>query len=90
MEDNTVFVGKKNTMSYVFSVQEQSINFKEIHIKARGRSISQAVDVCQVSIHRFLTGWEIKEVNISTELREREDKAMDRVSVIDIVINKVG
>jgi hypothetical protein len=46
IEDNVVFVGKKPTMSYVLAVITQfSEGAKEVHIKARGRSISRAIDV---------------------------------------------
>ena len=39
-DDNVVFVGKKPTMSYVFAVITQfSEGAKEVHVKARGKSI---------------------------------------------------
>lgn len=89
--DNCVFIGKKPTMSYVFAVLTQAQSQKEIRIKARGRSISKAVDVSQIALHRFLNGWKLKETNLGTEEKEpagekKTDQHMDRVSFIDIVI----
>ena len=41
--DNTIFVGKKPLMSYVLAVVTQfGDGIKEVHIKARGKSISSA------------------------------------------------
>ncbi len=40
MDDNVVYVGQKPTMSYVLAVITQfSGSLKEVHLKARGRSI---------------------------------------------------
>lgn len=89
--DNFVYIGKKATMSYVYSVQIQSQKYQEIKIKARGRAISQAADVSQIAINGFLTGWKIKEINLSTEERKSkhpDSTTDDRVSVIEIVIAK--
>lgn len=86
---NSVFIGKKPTMSYVFAVQTQAQVNKEVHIRARGRSISKAVDVSQIVLDRFLNGWILEEINVGTEEKKPEDSVeteMDRVSYIDMVI----
>lgn len=96
--ENCVFIGKKTTMSYVFAVTTQAQSQKEIRIRARGRSISKAVDVSQIAMHRFLKGWNLKEVLIGTQEKKPEPKPedkesnskgedqLDRVSFIDIII----
>ncbi len=44
--DNVVFVGKKPVMSYVLAAVTQfGSGQNEVHIRARGRAISTAVDV---------------------------------------------
>ena len=51
-EDNIIYIGKKPTMNYVLAVvtqfqQDESDGQKKVIIKARGRTISQAVDVAE-------------------------------------------
>ncbi|HEQ79188.1 MAG TPA: RNA-binding protein, partial [Euryarchaeota archaeon] len=52
-EDSVIFIGKKPTMNYVLAVVTQFQQEKEkgdnpkVIIKARGRTISQAVDVAE-------------------------------------------
>jgi DNA-binding protein len=54
-DDNVVFVGKKPTMSYVLAVITQfSDGNSEVFVKARGRSISRAVDVIEVVKKKFM------------------------------------
>jgi archaea-specific DNA-binding protein len=87
--DNVIFIGKKPTMSYVLAVITQFTNGqKEVHIKARGRSISRAVDVAQVVQRRFMSDVKIKKIDIGTEEREVEGKGKVNVSTIDITLAK--
>ncbi len=88
MDDNFVFVGKKPTMSYVLAVMTQlQDGLKEVHLKARGRSISRAVDVAEVVRNRFVK--DIKyNVDIGTEVVEDKEKRRLNVSTIDIKMNK--
>jgi DNA-binding protein len=87
-EDNMVFVGKKPTMSYVLAVMTQlQRGISEIHIKARGRSISRAVDVAEVVKNRFAQDIK-RDVQIGTEVVEDRDKKQLNVSTIDIRLGK--
>ncbi len=93
--DNCVFIGKKPTMNYVFSVTTQAQTQTQIRIRARGRSISKAVDVSQIALHRFLNGWNLDECKIGTEEKKHQDpkeenEDFDRVSYIDIILLKTG
>jgi DNA-binding protein len=86
--DNVVFVGKKPTMSYVLAVVTQfSDGMNDVHLKARGRSISRAVDVAEVVRNRFLQGAKIN-VQIGTEEIIDENSNKINVSTIDIGLNK--
>ena len=86
--DNVVFVGKKPTMNYVLAVVTQfSDGIKEVHIKARGNSISRAVDVAEVVRNRFMPG-SVMGVVIGTEELIDDQKNRINVSTIDIVLNK--
>jgi DNA-binding protein len=87
-EDNVIFVGKKPTMSYVLAAITQfSDGQKEIHIKARGRSISRAVDVAEAIKNKFVQ--DIKRaVEIGTEEVQDKERENLRVSTIDITLKK--
>jgi len=87
--DNVVFIGKKPVMSYVLAVITQFTNGqKEVHVKARGRSISRAVDVAEIVRNRFLGDVKVKDIEIGTEEREVEGGNKVNVSTIDITLSK--
>jgi DNA-binding protein len=76
-------------MAYVLGVVTQfSDGKKEVHIKARGKAISRAVDVAEIVRRRFVNDAMIKDIQISTEERELEDKSKINVSTIDILLSK--
>lgn len=88
-EDNVIFVGRKPSMAYVLGVIMQfSDGQKEVHVKARGRAISRAVDVAEIVRRRFASDVQIKEIAIGTEERELEDKSKLNVSTIAITLSK--
>ena len=66
--DNIVLVGKKPLMNYVLSVNTiASQGNNEIILKARGKAISRAVDIEEMSLRRFLNGWKVSEINLGTD-----------------------
>ncbi|MEM5878974.1 MAG: DNA-binding protein Alba [Candidatus Aenigmatarchaeota archaeon] len=88
-EDNVIFVGKKPSMAYVLGVITQFNNGKkEVQIKARGRSISRAVDVAEIVTRRFVTDAKVSNIEIGTEEKELEDKTKINVSTITITLEK--
>lgn len=87
-DDNVVFVGKKPTMAYVLAVITQfSEGAKEVHIKARGKAISRAVDVVEVVRNRFVND-AMHSIEIGTEKIHGEHNAELNVSTIDIKLSK--
>lgn len=95
MKSNVIFIGKKPATVYAMSVMTQAQEGQdEIHLQARGRAISTAVDVSQLSVNRFCTNYEISDVKIGTEEIEVEDrrdpslKSKLNVSSIDITLKK--
>jgi len=60
---------------------------KEVKIMARGRAISRAVDVAEVSRSRFLPDVAVKSISISTETLNTE-KGETNVSAIEIILGK--
>jgi len=58
-----------------------------VALKARGRAISTAVDVAEVTKHRFMESLTIEKIEIGTEELESEGR-MRNVSTITIVLKK--
>ena len=87
-EDNIIYIGKKPTMSYVLAVMTQmQNNVPEKHVKARGRSISRAVDVVEVVRNRFLQDIK-RDISIGTETLNSKDRGTLNVSTIDIRMSR--
>ncbi|MFH1443462.1 MAG: DNA/RNA-binding protein AlbA, partial [Candidatus Micrarchaeota archaeon] len=65
-DKNIIYVGKKDTMAYVLAVVTQfNQGINELHVKARGRSISKAVDISQIVKNRFMPGMLIKSIELA-------------------------
>ena len=91
MDENSIFVGNKPFMNYVTGVVMQftTKNASEVVVKARGKFISRAVDIAEVSAKRFLQGnVAIKDIKVdSEEFKNAEGKTI-RVSTIEITLGK--
>ena len=86
-QENAVFIGRRPTMNYVMAVMMVLNKGEECTVKARGRAISHAVDVCEILRNRFLKGAEYKEIRIATEQIKSEDDRDSNVSSIEIVVS---
>jgi DNA-binding protein len=86
--ENTIFVGNKPPMSYVLAVvtQFQSAGSDEVVIKARGRSISRAVDTAEIVRNRFIKDASLKEIKIGTESVTNEEGRSSNISSIEIYL----
>lgn len=89
-DENVIFVGKKPPMSYVLAVVTQfnAGGSDEVFIKARGRSISTAVDTAEIVRNKFITDSIIKEIKIGTESVTNEEGRTSNVSSIEICLTK--
>ncbi len=89
-DENVIYVGHKPPMSYVLAVVTQfnTSGSDEIVIKARGRSISTAVDTAEIVRNRFVTDATIKEIKIGTESVTNEEGRTSNVSSIEICLIK--
>ena len=84
---NTVFIGKKPVLNYVLACMTLfKSGHEEVSIKARGRSISRAVDVVEVLKNRFMPNAEVSDIKIGTESLESEDRGPSNISTIDITV----
>jgi len=61
---------------------------KEVSIKARGRAISRAVDVVEITRRRFLPDVKIQKIDIGTEQLQVEGGASTNVSTIEITLTR--
>jgi len=89
-KDNVVFIGRKPPMSYVLAVLTgfSATKTDEIVLKARGRAISTAVDVAEISRRRFVQGLEVSDITIGTENMTRESGETRGVSTIEITLKQ--
>ena len=85
-DDNAVFVGRRPTMNYVMATMMVLNKGVDCTVKARGRAISHAVDMCEILRNRFLKGTEYKDILLSTEVLEGENGQSNNVSSIEIVL----
>lgn len=91
-EDNTIFIGNKPFMNYVTAVVMQftTKNAEEVSVKARGKFISRAVDVVEISTKRFLENTvKVKDVKIDSEDFQNKEGKEVRVSIIEIGLIKI-
>lgn len=88
VEAGVVYIGKKPTMNYVLAVITHfNSGSREVVVKARGRSISRAVDVAEIVRGRFVPDSEVRDVRIATEKLTEEGRSAT-VSSIEIVLSK--
>ena len=84
-----ILVGNKNVMSYVLAcVTLFNKGAVEVVIKARGRLISRAVDVAEITRHRFITDLGVKSIVIDTTTVQTDKGSDLNVSTIDITLAK--
>jgi DNA-binding protein len=90
MEDDAViFIGDKPVMNYVLAVLTQfNREAKNVVLKARGRSISRAVDTAEIARNRFIPDLKIKGINIGTESLPADSGRTVNVSSMEIVLSK--
>ncbi|WP_414469024.1 DNA-binding protein Alba [Methanobacterium sp. ACI-7] len=88
-EENIVYIGTKPVMNYVLAVVTQmNGGNSEVILKARGRSISRAVDVAEIVRNRFITDLALGSIDISTEEVSNREGSNSNVSAIEIQLNK--
>ena len=84
---NAIYIGKKPLMSYALAILLQfNAGQDEVVIKARGRSISTAVDVAEIVRRRLFTDKvDINDIRIGTEVIGDD---MRNVSTMEIVLKQ--
>ena len=89
MEKNIVYIGAKPPMSYVMAALFQlHQGTNQLVFKARGRAISRAVDVVEITRRRFMRDkLVVKDIKIGTEALGEEGN-MRNVSTIEIAVEQ--
>lgn len=88
-DDNTVYVGSKPAMSYVLAVVTQfSEGNDTVHVKARGKAISRAVDVAEIVKSKFEEDASVEDIEIDTDQIETDEGDELNVSSIQIDLFK--
>ena len=86
---NEIFIGKKPLMVYVTATLVQLANEPTVTIKARGLSITRAVDVAQIIVKRMDTlGYKIGEVKLGSEQMQSQEGRTRNVSTIEIEVSR--
>ena len=86
--EHVIFVGNKPPMRYVLAVVTEfnDENTKEVAIKARGKTISKAVDVAEIVRNRYIKEATYKEIKIGTEKVTNDDGKDRNVSSIELYL----
>ena len=87
---DVIFIGSKPIMTYVTATLTQLAGLPMVTISARGKRITQAIDVSQMIVKRMdEVGFVIDEVRTSSDSLTSEDGRVRNVSNIEIDIKKV-
>ncbi|MFX0133741.1 MAG: DNA-binding protein Alba [Candidatus Hodarchaeota archaeon] len=87
-KDNSIYIGRKNTMSYVLAcITAVQSGSKEVIIKARGRAITKAVDVAEICRNTFMKDQvTVDKIDIGTQEIQSRDRGTFSVSTIEITL----
>jgi DNA-binding protein len=83
-DGDVMFIGRKPIMSYVLTAVPKLEELGGLTVRARGMSISKAVDVVLILQDRYVKGCSIDSIGISTELLDGENGEKVKVSSIEI------
>ena len=90
-KQNVVYIGNKPPMNYVMAVITafNMSDTNEVVLKARGRAISTAVDIAEITRNRFFKDAKVHSIAIGTEeMTPREGGNPRNVSTMEISLQK--
>jgi DNA-binding protein len=89
---NTVYVGNKPPMAYVMALITafNRSGADNVVLKARGRAISLAVDVAEITRNRYMNDLSVEKIDIGTEQLPTESGGTRGVSSISITLRRGG
>ena len=84
---NIVRIGKKPTMNYVVAcVTLFNTGVPEVLVRARGQSITKAIDTVEMLRRAFFKNVQVRSVDIGTEDVTRDDGSTASLSIIEIIL----
>ena len=87
---NIIFIGTKTIMNYVTATLTQLASVPVVTIIARGKRITQAIDVSQMIVKRMNeVGFKITDVRVVSDSLKSKDGQTRSVSVIQIDIQNM-
>lgn len=86
-KDEVVYIGSKPILSYVTAIVTALQRSEKVNILARGRAISSAVDVVEITKRSFMTDLGVEKISIGTEVLGEEESKRN-VSTISIVVKR--
>jgi DNA-binding protein len=89
-ESNVVYIGRKPPMSYVTAIITSFTrsDTKDVTLKARGRSITTAVDAAEITRRRFLKDVNVGRITVGTEALQQEEGGTRNVSTMEITLTR--
>ena len=89
-ESNVVYIGRKPAMSYVMAIITSftGSDTKGVTLKARGRAITTAVDVTEITRRRFIKELNVDKITIGTEEIQQEEGGTRNVSTMEIKLTR--
>ncbi|MGQ9679187.1 MAG: DNA-binding protein Alba [Candidatus Bathyarchaeia archaeon] len=85
--NESIFIGSKPIMSYVTAVITALRKADEVKVLARGRAITNAVDVVELTKRNFMTDIIVNSISIGTE-KISQGNNVRNVSTIEITLSK--
>ena len=87
MERENIYIGKKPVLNYVTALVTALQKSDTVDVKARGRNISIAVDVVEVTKRSFVTDLKYVEIKCGTE-KLGDPNNLRNVSTMTITVSK--
>jgi DNA-binding protein len=91
-KENNIYIGRKPPMAYVLAVLTafNQMGAESINLKARGKTISTAVDVAEICRNRYMKEIQPVSIDIDTEELPSYDGGTRGVSSITITMKRLG
>ena len=87
-EPNIVRIGKKPIMNYVVACMTLlNSGVSDVMVRARGQSITKAVETVDLLRRAFLKNIQVHSVDIGTEQVQRQDGSTASLSMIEIILS---
>jgi DNA-binding protein len=89
-KSNVVYIGRKPPMSYVMAIITSfaGSDATDVTLKARGRSITTAVDTAEITRRKFMKELNVGKITIGTEEIQQEEGGTRNVSTIEITLTR--